>query len=97
VSDAWTNALDVAVAECQRGIGSAVLGGLTVLDFQSATGNRQSSMLESERITEQIVGTRMDEHLILAVLEVARQVALLTERLSELPITDEGASGQPAT
>jgi hypothetical protein len=55
---------------------------------------RARTMLESERITEQIVGTRMDERLIIAVLEVARQLALLTERLSDLPSYEETSAGR---
>lgn len=43
-------------------------------------------MRESERIAGMIEGTRMDDRLSMALFEIARQIALLTERLSDLPI-----------
>jgi hypothetical protein len=68
LNDAWTDALDVAVAEARL---------------------RRAQMKESDRITEMIAGTRLDDRLNLSMLEIARQIALLTERLSDLPVVGD--------
>jgi hypothetical protein len=59
---------------------------LAIVDFLRA-------MNESERVTELIASQAMDNHLVIALLEIARQIALLHEALSDLR-SEAGAGAQ---